>query len=589
MEDEEGTKLSRALLQSCARGNLKEFQNTLDKIIPTIRREFVLSLRDNAKRTCLHLAAMEVDPDHVVICNCLINLYGDFPCNIQDSNGWTYLHCAAHSKNEELLLFLMDRDADVNITNSDKNIPLHFLARSQDGQLPKQQEILLKMKKKGVKVDAQNSNGETVLHQCVWKRNLSMARNLIELLNPNLNLGTRSQNETCLHWAARNGDEAMVQLLLSNGAVPIIKGLHGTAADVCHPKKEKLREMLKNKERKMLMERVLLEIVNTEENYCEDLSISLQVFYDPLRRMHLISEEDLSKIFVNLEEVFKTNRAFNESIKQSLSISNISSSFLTWTERFGEVYSVYCAGEVQAIAILQSLQGENPEFAAFLKKCSDDPNCRKRDLESFLIKPLQRICKYPLLLTEVLKVIPPGSSKREQDQLLQALEEIKRVVASINAKVPIQGHPIKESGLLSYSDFNSKSVPSFPKSTRNVNASIRIDLLSNNHNANTSAAHKEELKKKIENYSAKKQNQAQTPSTINRANGPNQVHRKKVLRRSIGSLRELSRHKKSPENETGHETQETSPPFPTHGPPQLPPKPLPPSKPPPMLSIVNQE
>lgn len=37
-------------------------------------------------------------------------------------------------------------------------------------------------------------------------------------------------------------------------------------------------------------------------------------------------------------------------------------------------------------------------FRKFLDDCSRSPECRNLDLPGFLIKPVQRICKYPLLI-----------------------------------------------------------------------------------------------------------------------------------------------------------------------------------------------
>ena len=44
----------------------------------------------------------------------------------------------------------------------------------------------------------------------------------------------------------------------------------------------------------------------------------------------------------------------------------------------------------------QSLNGR--PFRKFLEDCSRQPQCRNLDLPGFLIKPVQRICKYPLLI-----------------------------------------------------------------------------------------------------------------------------------------------------------------------------------------------
>jgi len=61
-------------------------------------------------------------------------------------------------------------------------------------------------------------------------------------------------------------------------------------------------------------------------------------------------------------------------------------------------YAVYCSNQPNIRARLQEYTAENAPLESFLKKCFWAPQCRKLDFESFLIKPLQRLCKYPLLL-----------------------------------------------------------------------------------------------------------------------------------------------------------------------------------------------
>jgi hypothetical protein len=63
-----------------------------------------------------------------------------------------------------------------------------------------------------------------------------------------------------------------------------------------------------------------------------------------------------------------------------------------------KLYAVYCSNQTILTSTLAKWEQENKAFAQFLKDCSLKPECRAMLLADFLIQPLQRICKYPLLL-----------------------------------------------------------------------------------------------------------------------------------------------------------------------------------------------
>lgn len=62
------------------------------------------------------------------------------------------------------------------------------------------------------------------------------------------------------------------------------------------------------------------------------------------------------------------------------------------------VYNTYCTNHSQSLLKLHSLLQSNRNFKNFLEETCKLPVCRGLALNSFLIKPVQRICKYPLLL-----------------------------------------------------------------------------------------------------------------------------------------------------------------------------------------------
>lgn len=62
------------------------------------------------------------------------------------------------------------------------------------------------------------------------------------------------------------------------------------------------------------------------------------------------------------------------------------------------MYKVFCANQQNSLTTVETLIKKHPQFKKKLEVCHTDARCRGLFLQSFLIKPIQRVCKYPLLL-----------------------------------------------------------------------------------------------------------------------------------------------------------------------------------------------
>jgi hypothetical protein len=96
-----------------------------------------------------------------------------------------------------------------------------------------------------------------------------------------------------------------------------------------------------------------------------------------------------------------------------------------------KVYADYLKNHDAANKTLQTLQ-QNPKVAIWLKECRDwaDDLTTAWDLDSLLVKPVQRILKYPLLLTELLDSTPPEHP--DHAALTAALEGVTNISVRIN-------------------------------------------------------------------------------------------------------------------------------------------------------------
>jgi len=107
----------------------------------------------------------------------------------------------------------------------------------------------------------------------------------------------------------------------------------------------------------------------------------------------------------------------------------VADAFLKMGDYF-KVYTTYCVNHQKAISTLEDLKLNNKKFAKVLQQQESLPDVRGQNLNSYLIKPVQRITKYPLLLKELVECTL--ESHPDFANLNRALAKIKLIVDAIN-------------------------------------------------------------------------------------------------------------------------------------------------------------
>lgn len=218
--------------------------------------------------------------------------------------------------------------------------------------------------------------------------------------------------------------------------------------DVLTPRSQKLRWMRHH---------TILEVVDSERAYVTDLEVLAMVFRRPLEEQGLMSPKELSQVFTNFPLVLETNREFlsqlehavNEAKEQEALCASLNSNYFDDDEEDDilgkrmligpmftqlaaslKTYSLYCNNHQRALDTVEECQQKNPEFAAFLEQQLANPACKGLSFTSYLIKPIQRVCKYPLLLRELLLHTKPTHA--DYSALVAADEAISKAVDEIN-------------------------------------------------------------------------------------------------------------------------------------------------------------
>ncbi|KAL9556408.1 hypothetical protein MBANPS3_001898 [Mucor bainieri] len=163
--------------------------------------------------------------------------------------------------------------------------------------------------------------------------------------------------------------------------------------------------------------KVIDELLETEKAYQKDMSLLKSIYYDGALNAGL-SKADVRHLFSNLTEIVEFEKTFVTLLEHSCEQDSVGTSFRETRHE-------------DAVLKLQELEAQ-PEIQAFLNECKEKIQGKTTswDLGSLLIKPVQRVLKYPLLLREILSLTPP--THINHDDLSAAVKEIQEVADNIN-------------------------------------------------------------------------------------------------------------------------------------------------------------
>ncbi|XP_050026532.2 intersectin-1 isoform X2 [Dermacentor andersoni] len=182
----------------------------------------------------------------------------------------------------------------------------------------------------------------------------------------------------------------------------------------------------------------IYELISTEENYVKDLTLVKEVFYRPMKQSSLLSDEEVKLIFVNWPELIMSNTKMLKSfrVRQRMSEDGV-------IEMIGDIlceslpyltpYVRFCSCQVRSMAFIQQRSENDPRFKAFTREFCKNPRTRGMPFTSFLLKPMQRMTKYPLMIKKIREYT--DASHPDRGYLDEALEKAEQLCTQINEAV----------------------------------------------------------------------------------------------------------------------------------------------------------
>lgn len=254
---------------------------------------------------------------------------------------------------------------------------------------------------------------------------------------------TKTENEQVYSLRKNVENNEKLQPSPSRAACTILQPPNDTTVMPLKPSQsqnQQCNESLKNS--------VIKELLETEINYVKLLSSLCMGFLREMRkRIDIFTPESILLIFSNIESIWLFQQRFLDSLRKGIETHRIAQVFLNNCPNF-MIYSTYCNSYSRALMELETYSN-NKDAKCILELCRIAENLPELPLSAHLLAPIQRICRYPLHLAELVKHTQPtkspceekdesaGSSSQQnikdsRETLENALSAMKKVAETVN-------------------------------------------------------------------------------------------------------------------------------------------------------------
>ncbi|XP_022819365.1 ephexin-1-like isoform X2 [Spodoptera litura] len=206
------------------------------------------------------------------------------------------------------------------------------------------------------------------------------------------------------------------------------------------------------------------ELLTSEASYLNSLNVLEANFiaHPAFRDPHVLPRHEWETLFATILPVRKCSQLLMTELEkcwqENILLQGICDIVRQHAELHFSVYVKYCENQALMVRALQRLQAR-PAFVAALKKLESHPSCQSLSLASFLLLPMQRVTRLPLLLDAVLKHLDAHDTEyhacaralvtlnnyvsqcNEGARNTERIEEMYRLCASIDFPAHIRSPP----------------------------------------------------------------------------------------------------------------------------------------------------
>ncbi|XP_058985029.1 uncharacterized protein LOC101900908 isoform X4 [Musca domestica] len=192
----------------------------------------------------------------------------------------------------------------------------------------------------------------------------------------------------------------------------------------------------------MRIQTAIWELVTTEVDYIHCLQTVTDLFLACLESVQeegLLKEVDQHRLFANIRDICEANLKFwtlylypmvahSIQTREPLRIGFFQPGFIAFANLFAP-YKKYCAEQSTCQFYCKELNRTNSLFTSYLAWCEAQKMCNRLRLADILVRPMQRLTKYSLLLTAIKKHMTDIEEIEALETMIQTTEHF---VCSVN-------------------------------------------------------------------------------------------------------------------------------------------------------------
>uniref|UniRef100_A0AAG5DRC6 DH domain-containing protein n=1 Tax=Anopheles atroparvus TaxID=41427 RepID=A0AAG5DRC6_ANOAO len=185
------------------------------------------------------------------------------------------------------------------------------------------------------------------------------------------------------------------------------------------------------------------ELVTTEVYYILALQTVTDLFLaclEDIQSQNILTDVDQNKLFSNIRDIWEANLRFwtlylhpmvrySQRTKEPMSIYYFQLGFVEFATIFTP-YTKYCAEQSTCQFYCKEMYHNNALFMTYCAWCESQKMCNRLRLADILVRPMQRLTKYGLLLAAIKKHITDEAEGEAIDAMIHSVEEF---VAGVNS------------------------------------------------------------------------------------------------------------------------------------------------------------